>query len=96
MRRAILIVVIVLLALAVTPLQGAIEALDEGEFTLYNAVYNTATIQKSQTTVFLEKRLFKINTKTGDTWMLIDNIRDGRDVKYWKKIENDYGNPPPG
>ena len=75
--------------MAVVPLHGSMKTLDEGEFVLFNAEYNTATIQKSQTTIFIEKRLFRINKKTGDTWMLIDNIREGKDVKYWKRIKND-------
>ena len=62
---------------------------EQGRFQLYNAVYNSAIIQRSQTTTFIEKRLFKIDKKTGDTWMLIDAIRDGKDIKYWKKIKNE-------
>jgi len=58
------------------------------QFFLFNAVYNSATIQTSKTTIFLEKRLFKIDRKSGDTWMLIDQIRDGQDIKYWQKINS--------
>lgn len=61
---------------------------DRERFQLFNAEYNSATIQRSQTTVFMEKRLFKIDTQTGETWMLIDMMRDGRDLKYWKKVKN--------
>jgi hypothetical protein len=35
----------------------------------------------------LTKKLFKIDTKTGATWMLIDVMLEGRDRKYWKKIK---------
>ncbi len=80
-----------LLLLVLTPLpvqaQKTAEA-GSGRFFLFNAEYNSATIQTSKTTIFLEKRLFKIDRKTGDTWMLIDQIRNGRDIKYWKKINN--------
>ena len=62
---------------------------EQGRFQLYNAVYNSAVIQRSQTTTFIEKRLFKIDKKTGETWMLIDAIRDGKDIKYWKNIKNE-------
>ena len=62
---------------------------EQGRFQLYNAVYNSAIIQRSQTTTFIEKRLFKINKETGETWMLIDAIIDEKDIKYWKKIENE-------
>lgn len=62
---------------------------ENGRFILFNAEYNSAIIQRSQTTTFLEKRLFKIDQRTGETWMLIDAIREGRDIKFWKKIEND-------
>jgi hypothetical protein len=65
-----------------------------GRFALFNAVYNSATIQKSQTTIFLEKRLFKIDRQTGETWMLIDAIREGQDIKYWRKI-TDKPHPVP-
>lgn len=61
----------------------------DGRFALLNAEYNSAIIQRSQTTTFLEKRLFKIDRRTGETWMLIDAIREGKDIKYWKKIENE-------
>lgn len=94
MKQTILVIAIILLALAVGPLYGSVKKLEDGEFALFNATYNSATIQRSQTTVFLEKRLFKINKRTGETWMLIDNIRDGRDVKYWKNIKNDDGSTP--
>ena len=62
---------------------------EQERFRLFNAEYNSAFIQTSQTTKFMEKRLFKIDQKTGDTWMLIDVFRDGKDSKYWKKIENE-------
>lgn len=61
---------------------------DKQRFQLFNAIYNSASIQRSKTTVFIEKRLFKIDTKTGEAWMLIDVLRDGKDIKYWKKIDN--------
>ena len=66
-----------------------VESPNEGRFILFNAEYNSAIIQRSQTTTFLEKRLFKIDRKTGETWMLIDAIREGKDIKFWKKIDND-------
>ena len=56
-------------------------------FRLFNAQYNSALIQKSKTTVFNEKKLFKIDTQTGETWMLIDVFKEGQDIKYWKKIK---------
>ena len=75
------------LSAAQTPAAAADPSQREAErFRLFNAEYNSATIQRSQTTVFLEKRLFKIDAQTGETWMLIDAIRDSRDIKYWKKI----------
>ncbi|MFH1993903.1 MAG: hypothetical protein ABIK98_16105 [Pseudomonadota bacterium] len=60
---------------------------EKARFQLFNAEYNSAMIQTSQTTKFNEKKLFKIDTKTGETWMLIDVFKDGRDIKYWKKIK---------
>ena len=75
------------LSAAGTPAGAADPSQREVErYQLFNAEYNSATIQRSQTTIFLEKRLFKIDAQTGETWMLIDAIRDGRDIKYWKKI----------
>jgi hypothetical protein len=55
-------------------------------FILFNAEYNSSLKQLSKTTVFLEKRLFKLDTKTGETWVLVDVLQDGRDIRYWKKI----------
>ena len=80
---------LLLLGLTVLPVHAQ-KAGDNGNtgFFLFNAVYNSATIQTSKTTIFLEKRLFRIDRKTGDTWMLIDQIRDGKDIKYWQKINN--------
>ena len=60
-------------------------------FQLFNAEYNSALIQTAKTTVFSEKKLFKIDTTTGETWMLIDIFKDGRDLKYWKKIKESSG-----
>ena len=55
-------------------------------FILFNAEYNSSLKQVSKTTVFLEKRLFKLDTQTGETWVLIDVLQDGRDIRYWQKI----------
>jgi len=90
MRQAILFAAIVLALLVAVPLQGSGDApAESSEFMLFNAEYNTATIRKSQTTIHVEKRLFKIDKTTGDTWILIDNLVEGRDVKYWKKIQDE-------
>ena len=61
-------------------------------YELYNAVYHSALIQKNQSTKFLEKKLFRLNTKTGEAWMLIDVMKAGMDIKYWKKITSEYPN----
>jgi hypothetical protein len=61
-----------------------------GDYELYNAVYHSALIQKNQSTKFLEQKLFRLNTKTGETWMLIDVMKGGADIKYWKKITTGY------
>ena len=71
----------------VHPLCAAEEENENSRFQLFNAEYNSALIQTSQTTKFNEKKLFKINTKTGETWMLIDVFKEGRDIIYWKKIK---------
>ncbi len=76
-----------LLVLCAAPLYGAEQPQAKDRFQLFNAEYNSALIQTSKTTVFSEKKLFKIDTKTGETWMLIDVFKEGRDIKYWKKIK---------
>lgn len=81
----ILLLIFVVL-LPVNQILGAEKAKTNERFRLFNAEYNSATIQKSKTTIFLEKRLFKIDTQTGETWMLIDVIKEQEDIKYWKKI----------
>jgi len=62
----------------------------EGDYILFNGIYNSAVIQKSNTSVFLEKRLLKLDKKSGDTWMLIDQMRNGEEIKYWKKISDSH------
>lgn len=81
------LVVAVLLFVCAGPLYSAEQAPGEARFQLFNAEYNSALIQTSKTTVFAEKKLFKIDTQTGETWMLIDFFKEGRDIKYWKKIK---------
>ena len=71
----------------VHPLRAAEEENEKNRYQLFNAEYNSALIQTSQTTKFNEKKLFKIDTKTGETWMLIDVFKEGRDIIYWKKIK---------
>ncbi|SDU35698.1 hypothetical protein [Desulfobacula phenolica] len=61
-----------------------------GNYELYNGVYHSALIQKNQSTKFLEQKLFRLNTTTGETWMLIDVMKGGADIKYWKKITDGY------
>jgi len=68
---------------------------EEKRFYLFNAEYNSSMIQRSQTSVFLEKRLFKINRRTGETWVLVDVLRNGRDIKYWKKITEEQSEESP-
>ena len=55
-------------------------------YILFNAEYNSTLKQVSKTTVFVEKRLWKLDTRTGETWILIDVLQDGKDIRYWKKI----------
>jgi len=81
-----------LLVLSAGPLYGAEKTDAKTRFQLFNAEYNSALIQPSKTTVFSEKKLFKIDTQTGETWMLIDVFKEGRDIKYWKKIKEGEGN----
>jgi hypothetical protein len=65
---------------------AAVGADSHQRFILFNAEYNSSLKQVSKTTVFLEKRLFKLDTQTGETWVLIDVLQDGRDIRYWQKI----------
>lgn len=65
---------------------GALAAETGQRFILFNAEYNSSLKQISKTTVFLEKRLFKLDTRTGETWVLVDVLQDGEDIRYWKKI----------
>ncbi len=80
-----LILAVVLLVAA--PM-GASAAEPQQRFILFNAEYNSSLKQLSKTTVFMEKRLFKLDTRTGETWVLIDVLQDGEDIRYWKKITN--------
>lgn len=80
-----------LLIVFISPLYGAENKEAKARFQLFNAEYNSALIQTSKTTVFTEKKLFKIDTETGETWMLIDVFKDGQDIKYWKKIKESRG-----
>ena len=81
----------VLLLVTAGPLYSAEQAHGKTRFRLFNAEYNSALIQTSKTTVFTEKKLFKIDTQTGETWLLIDVFKDGQDIKYWKKIKEESG-----
>ncbi len=72
--------------LMAAPLSAAAAADSPQRFVLFNAEYNSSLKQISKTTVFLEKRLFKLDTRTGETWVLIDVMQDGRDIRYWQKI----------
>ena len=76
-----------LLVLSAAPLYSAEQPEAKDRFQLFNAEYKSTFIQTSKTTVFNEKKLFKIDSKTGETWMLIDVFKEGRDIKYWKKIK---------
>ena len=81
----------VLWAVSAGPLYAVENTPTEARFQLFNAEYNSALIQTSKTTVFTEKKLFKIDTQTGATWMLIDVFKEGQDIKYWKKIKEGEG-----
>jgi hypothetical protein len=77
----------VVVLLCAGPLYSAEQPEAKDRFQLFNAEYKSTLIQTSKTTVFNEKKLFKIDTKTGETWMLIDVFKEGQDIKYWKKIK---------
>ncbi len=81
-----------LLVFSAGPLYSAEQQEAKDRFQLFNAEYKSTLIQTSKTTVFNEKKLFKIDTKTGETWMLIDVFKEGQDIKYWKKIKATPGN----
>jgi len=80
--------VVILLSLSAGPLYSGEKENDNIRFQLFNAEYNSALIQTSKTTVFAEKKLFKIDAMTGKTWMLIDVFKEGKDIKHWKEIKN--------
>ena len=80
--------VVILLVFSAAPLYGEEKKYDNARFKLFNAEYNSVLIQTSKTTVFNEKKLFKIDTITGKTWMFIDVFKEGKDIKYWKEIKN--------
>ena len=61
-------------------------AKEHNRFQLFNAEYRSTFVQKSKTTGFDEKKLFLIDTRTGETWMLIDVMIGEKDQTYWKKI----------
>ena len=86
-KRLFCLTIFFLLVLSAGPLYSAEQPEAKNRFRLFNAEYNSALIQTSKTTVFSEKKLFKIDTKTGETWMLIDVFKEGQDIKYWKKIK---------
>lgn len=93
MKKSICYVLVaaVLLVLSAGPLYGEDKTEAENRFQLFNAEYKSTFIQTSKTTGFNEKKLFKIDTKTGETWMLIDVFKEGQDIKYWKKIKEAAG-----
>jgi hypothetical protein len=74
------------LVLAGTNVYGKEPAGDQDRFQLFNAEYRSTFVQQSKTTGFDEKKLFLINRKTGETWMLIDVVVKGTNRTYWKKI----------
>lgn len=82
-----ILMVTILSIVTVSPLFAEDQSVKSDRFQLFNAQYNSAMIQKSKTTVFDEKKLFKIDTQTGKTWMLIDVFKEGRDIIYWKTIK---------
>ena len=80
--------VVILLILSAASSYGEEKNDDNARFQLFNAEYNSVLIQTAKTTVFNEKKLFKIDSMTGKTWMLIDVFKEGKDRKYWKEIKN--------
>jgi len=84
---AFIIIAAVIFTFWAAPLYAGEKNKTQRRFQLFNAEYNSSSIQLSKTTIFLEKRLFKIDTQTGETWMLFDVLKDGRDIKYWRPIK---------
>jgi len=79
----------ILFLFSVSALYGGDRDGEKNRFQLFNAEYRSTFVQTSKTTGFDEKKLFKIDTKTGATWMLIDVMLEGKDRKYWKKIKEE-------
>ena len=86
-KRFFILTIVFLLVLFAGPLYSAEQPETKDRFQLFNAEYKSTFIQTSKTTGFNEKKLFKIDTKTGETWLLIDVFKEGQDIKYWKKIK---------
>ena len=84
--------IVFLSILLIRPVYGGDKENPKGRFHLFNAEYKSTFEQKSKTTGFDEKKLFKIDTQTGETWMLIDVMMEGKDRKYWKKIKAEPDN----
>ena len=84
--------IVFLSTLLIRPAYGGDKENHKGRFRLFNAEYKSTFVQKSKTTGFDEKKLFKIDTQTGETWMLIDVMMEGKDRKYWKKIKAEPDN----
>ena len=91
-KRFFILTIVFLLVLSAGPLYSAEQKETKERFQLFNAEYKSTFIQTSKTTGFNEKKLFKIDTKTGETWLLIDVFKEGQDIKYWKKIKATPGN----
>ena len=91
-KRFFILTIVFLLVLFAGPLYSAEQQETKERFQLFNAEYKSTFIQTSKTTGFNEKKLFKIDTKTGETWLLIDVFKEGQDIKYWKKIKATPGN----
>lgn len=60
---------------------------EDGRFQLFNAEYRSTFVQQSKITGFDEKKLFLIDSRTGETWMLIDVVDKGMTRTYWKKVK---------
>jgi hypothetical protein len=80
-------VVLLMCIFIMAPLAFGQQEQDKGRFNLFNAVYHSALLQKSAATTIVEKKLVRIDSVTGETWMLLDVLQQGKVIKYWEKID---------
>ncbi|MBN2140805.1 MAG: hypothetical protein PHV85_01070 [Desulfovibrionaceae bacterium] len=90
MKRASLVLLAALAAQFFCPAQAFAEQVNiyQGRYQLMQVEYDSYETKGKVTKAVKTEALLKVDTEQGNTWILVDDLKDGKIVRRWDLITN--------